>query len=147
MRRGLLYLGTENGIYVSFDDGDTWQPLQNDLPHAPVYGIVMQEHFNDLVIATYGRGFWILDDITPLQKLTPDVTASAATLFAPRAAYRFRGIDATSTRTTIRRRARTRRTARPSTTGSAPRAVPRAWRFWTPRERPCARFRARRAPA
>ncbi len=60
VRRGLLYLGTENAIYVSFDDGENWQPLQNDLPHAPVYGITVQEHFNDLVIATYGRGFWIL---------------------------------------------------------------------------------------
>ena len=64
VRRGMLYLGTENAIYVSFDDGDTWQPLQNDLPHAPVSGIVVQEHFNDLVISTYGRGFWIMDDIT-----------------------------------------------------------------------------------
>ena len=73
MRRGLLYLGTENAIYVSFDDGENWQPLQNDLPHAPVSGIVVQEHFNDLVIATYGRGFWILDDITPLRQLTPEV--------------------------------------------------------------------------
>ena len=73
VRRGLLYLGTENAIYVSFDDGGNWQPLQMNLPHAPVYWITVQEHFNDLVIATYGRGFWILDDITPLQQLTPSV--------------------------------------------------------------------------
>ena len=92
VRRGLLYLGTENAIYVSFDDGDHWQPLQTNLPHAPVYGIVVQEHFNDLVIGTYGRGFWILDDITPLQQLTPQVVASAAHLFPPRAAYRFRNV-------------------------------------------------------
>jgi photosystem II stability/assembly factor-like uncharacterized protein len=91
-RRGLLYLGTENAIYVSFDDGDHWQPLQNNLPHAPVSGIVVQEHFNDLVIATYGRGFWILDDLAPLQQLTPDVMTSASHLFAPRDAYRFRPI-------------------------------------------------------
>jgi hypothetical protein len=91
-RRGLLYVGTENAIYVSFDDGENWQPLQNNLPHAPVSGIVVQEHFNDLVVATYGRGFWILDDITPLQQLTPEVTASASYLFAPRDAYRFRPI-------------------------------------------------------
>ena len=70
VRRGLLYLGTENAIYVSFDDGEHWQPLQNNMPHAPVYWITVQEHFNDLVIATYGRGFWIMDDITPLQQLT-----------------------------------------------------------------------------
>ena len=73
VRRGLLYLGTENAIYVSFDDGENWQPLQTNLPHAPVYWITVQEHFNDLVVATYGRGFWILDDLTPLQQLTPQV--------------------------------------------------------------------------
>ena len=92
VRRGLRYLGTENAIYVSFDDGAHWQPLQTNLPHAPVYGIVVQEHFNDLVVGTYGRGFWILDDITPLQQLTPEVVASEAHLFPPRAAYRFRDI-------------------------------------------------------
>jgi hypothetical protein len=66
--------------------------LQADLPHSPVSGIVVQEHFNDLVISTYGRGFFILDDIGPLQQLTPEVTNSAAHLFALRAAYRFRTI-------------------------------------------------------
>ncbi len=90
--QGLLYLGTENAIYVSFDDGENWQPLQTNLPHAPVSGIVIQEHFNDLVISTYGRGFWILDDLTPLQQLTSDVMDSEAHLFEPRAAYRFRSI-------------------------------------------------------
>ena len=89
---GLLYLGTESGLYVSFNDGENWQPLQNNLPHAPVYGIVVQEHFNDLVLATYGRGFWILDDVTPLRRLAPEVTDARAYLFPPREAYRFRGI-------------------------------------------------------
>jgi len=97
VRRGLLYLGTENAIYVSFNDGENWQPLQNDLPHAPVYGIQVQQHFNDLVIATYGRGFWILDDITPLQQLTGEVLASELHLFPPRPAYRFRSITSPST--------------------------------------------------
>jgi len=92
VRRGLLYLGTENAIYVSFDAGEQWQSLQADLPHAPVSGIVVQEHFNDMVISTYGRGFFILDDIGPLQQLTPEVTNSAAHLFTLRAAYRFRTI-------------------------------------------------------
>ena len=92
VRQGLLYLGTENAIYVSFDAGDHWQPLQMNLPQAPVSGIVIQEHFNDLVISTYGRGFWILDDLTPLQTLTSEVTESEAHLFEPRAAYRFRPI-------------------------------------------------------
>ena len=97
VRQGLLYLGTENAIYVSFDDGDHWRPLQNGLPHAPVSGIVIQEHFNDLVISTYGRGFWILDDLNPLQQLTPQVMASDAHLFEPRDAYRFREITRPST--------------------------------------------------
>ena len=92
VRKGLLYLGTENGLYVSFDDGKDWQPLQNSLPHAPVYWIAVQERFHDLALATYGRGFWILDDLTPLQQLTAEVLASNAHLFAPRAAYRFRPV-------------------------------------------------------
>jgi photosystem II stability/assembly factor-like uncharacterized protein len=93
VRRGLLYAGTENGLYVSFNDGELWQPLQNNLPHAPVYGIAIQERFNDLVVATYGRGFWILDDITPLRDLTAGTTGKDAALLAPRAAYRFRNVE------------------------------------------------------
>jgi photosystem II stability/assembly factor-like uncharacterized protein len=89
-RKGLLYAGTENGVYVSFDDGDAWEPLQNNLPAAPVHWLTIQEHFNDLVIGTYGRGFWIADDITPLQQLTGAVKAKTAHLFTPRPAYRFR---------------------------------------------------------
>jgi photosystem II stability/assembly factor-like uncharacterized protein len=92
VRPGLLFLGTENAIYVSFDDGETWQPLQNNLPRAPVYWITVQEHFNDLVIATYGRGFWIMDDISPLRELTPEVARSDVHLFRPRPAYRFRPV-------------------------------------------------------
>jgi len=97
IRRGLLFLGTENAIYVSFDDGAQWAPLQNDLPQVPVSGIVVQEHFSDLVISTYGRGFWIMDDITPLRQLTPQVLAADAHLFTVRPAYRFRPITAPST--------------------------------------------------
>jgi photosystem II stability/assembly factor-like uncharacterized protein len=96
-RRGMLYVGTENAIYVSFDDGESWQPLQNNLPHAPVSGIVVQEHFDDLVISTYGRGFWILDDLGALRELTPTVLAKDAHLFTLRPAYRFRPITAPST--------------------------------------------------
>lgn len=95
VKPGLLYLGTENGLYVSFSDGENWEPLQNNLPHAPVYGITVQEHFHDLVVATYGRGFWILDDITPLRNLTPAIAGNAAFLFPPRQAYRFRGVTPT----------------------------------------------------
>ena len=90
-RRGLLYLGLENALFISFDDGDHWQPFNNNsLPPAPVYGLVIQEQFNDLVIATYGRGFWILDDLSPLQNLTTAVAGADAHLFAPRPAYRWR---------------------------------------------------------
>ena len=89
VRKGLLYLGTESAIYVSFNDGDSWQPLQLNLPTSSVYGMTIQEHFNDLVIATYGRGFWILDDLTPLQKLTPDIAARSSHLFPVKPAYRF----------------------------------------------------------
>jgi photosystem II stability/assembly factor-like uncharacterized protein len=92
VRKGLLYLGTENALYVSFDDGKNWQPLQTELPHAPVYWIAVQERFHDLALATYGRGFWILDDITPLEHLTPEIVASNSHLFPPRDAYRFRQV-------------------------------------------------------
>ena len=94
VRQGLLYLGLENGLMVSFNDGESWQALQSNMPHAPVYGITVQEHFNDLVVATYGRGFWILDDITPLQQLTTEVAAKEAHLFTARPAYRFRNVEA-----------------------------------------------------
>ena len=93
VRPGLLYLGTEASLYVSFDDGDRWQSLHGNLPHSPMYGLVVQEHFNDLVIGTYGRGFWILDDVTPLQQLDAEVAAAPAHLFAPRPAYRFRPVS------------------------------------------------------
>jgi hypothetical protein len=92
VRKGLLYLGTEGGLYVSFDDGKNWQPLQSGLPHAPVYWLTVQERFHDLVVATYGRGFWILDDITALEQFTPEVGAGKAHLFAPRDAYRFKEV-------------------------------------------------------
>jgi photosystem II stability/assembly factor-like uncharacterized protein len=88
-RAGLLYLGTENSVYVSLDDGERWMALQGDLPHAPAYWLTVQPHFNDLVVGTYGRGFWILDDITAIQQLTDEVVASGVHLFDPRPAYRF----------------------------------------------------------
>jgi hypothetical protein len=75
-------------LYASFNDGGSWQTLQNNLPHAPVYWITIQPQFNDLVVATYGRGFWILDDITPLRTLAGNVTSKDAHLFPTRVAYR-----------------------------------------------------------
>ena len=92
VRKGLLYCGTENALFVSFDEGKNWLPFQANLPHAPVHWLTVQDHFNDLVVGTYGRGFWILDDITPLQQMTQEIVDSELHLFAPRPAYRFRNI-------------------------------------------------------
>ncbi len=97
VRPGLVYLGTENRLYVSFDEGERWQVLKNNLPPAPMYGIVVQEHFNDLVLGTYGRGFWILDDLTPLQQMTEEVAQSPLHLFAPRSTYRFHNRTSSAT--------------------------------------------------
>jgi photosystem II stability/assembly factor-like uncharacterized protein len=87
---GLLFLGTESGVWVSFDDGAHWRSLQSNLPHAPVHWLEIQDHFDDLVVATYGRGFWILDDLTPLRELEPGSLPERPHLFEPRQAYRFR---------------------------------------------------------
>ncbi len=89
VKKGLLYLGTENEIYASWNDGKSWISIQNNMPHAPVHHMVVQEHFNDLVVGTYGRGFWIMDDITPLQQLDKKVLKKDVHLFTPRPAYRF----------------------------------------------------------
>jgi photosystem II stability/assembly factor-like uncharacterized protein len=89
VRKGLLYLGTENSLYVSFDDGEHWESLQNNLPHVPVYWMEVQPQFHDLVVATYGRGVWIMDDITPLEQMTPQIVGAQVYLFPPRSAYRF----------------------------------------------------------
>ena len=89
-RAGMLYAGTENGVYLTVDDGAHWLPLQTNLPHAPVSWLTVQPHARDLVVATYGRGAWILEDISPLEQLEPATLASTAFLFTPRPAYRFR---------------------------------------------------------
>lgn len=88
-RRGLLYAGTETGVYVSFDDGANWQSLQLNLPIVPVHDMVVKE--DDLVVATHGRAFWILDDLTPLQQIDQTVANSDIFLYQPRAAYRMGG--------------------------------------------------------
>ena len=90
VRPGLLYLGTENALYVSFDDGAAWHRLQAGLPTAPVHWLEIQPHFHDLVVATYGRGFFVLDDITPLRQADDALLERSAALLAPRFAYRFR---------------------------------------------------------
>ena len=89
-KKGLLWVGTDNGLYFSPDDGIHWNHLKNNLPPVPIYGLVIQPQFNDLVIATYGRGFYILDDITPIRNFTREVQQSEARLLPIRDAYRFR---------------------------------------------------------
>ncbi len=83
-RRGLLFAGTELGVFVSFDDGDHWQSLQLNLP--PVSMRDLTVHEDDLIVATHGRGFWVLDDITPLRQISDDVAKADASLFRPAAA-------------------------------------------------------------
>ena len=88
MRKGLLYAGTENAAYVSFDDGDHWSSLQLNMPTTSVRDLVV--HGDDLVAATYGRAFWILDDLTPLRQIDASTAATAALLFRPERALRAR---------------------------------------------------------
>ncbi len=94
VRPGLLYAGTETGVYVSFNAGDSWQSLQRDLP--PVMVIQMVVKGNDLVVATHGRGFWIMDNISSLRGITPEVASAPVHLFkvAP-ALRRLQGGDGT----------------------------------------------------
>jgi len=87
-RKGLLFAGTENSVYVSFDDGDRWQPLQLNLPHTSMRDLTI--HGDDLIVGTHGRSFWILDDITPLRQMTDEVAKASVTLFTPQEAIRFR---------------------------------------------------------
>ena len=84
-RKGLLFAGTELSIFVSFDDGDHWQPLQLNLPHVSMRDLAVKE--NDLVVATHGRGFWVLDDITPLRQINDEIRRAAAFLFHPETAH------------------------------------------------------------
>ena len=84
-RRGLLFAGTELGVFVSFDDGDRWQSLQLNLPPVSVRDLTIHE--DDLIVATHGRGFWVLDDITPLRQISDDVAKADAFLFRPTAAF------------------------------------------------------------
>jgi len=87
-RPGMLFAGTDNAVWMTLDDGAHWTKLRLNMPPAPVYWLTVQERFDDLVVATYGRGFYILDDIGPLRSLTPQTTSSH-TLFALRDAYRW----------------------------------------------------------
>ena len=87
-RKGLLYAGTDTSVYVSWDDGDNWQSLSLNLPASPVTDITV--HDNDLVISTFGRSFWVLDDVNALRELKPEVMSADAYLFPPSKAMRVR---------------------------------------------------------
>ncbi len=86
IRRGLLYAGTETGVFVSFDDGDVWRPLQMNLPNCSIRDIDVRH--GDLVVATHGRSFWVLDDLSPLRQFDAIAGAPELALIAPRAAAR-----------------------------------------------------------
>lgn len=88
IRPGLLFCGTERAVYVSFNDGDNWQPLRLNMPATSIRDLVIKD--DDLVVGTHGRSFWILDDITPLRQISEQVAAAEAFLFKPQLAYRVR---------------------------------------------------------
>jgi len=88
-RAGLLYAGTESGMYVSFDDGGSWKPFQLNLPIVPITDLAVKN--DNLIAATQGRSFWILDDLTPLHQLTSDISKSNSYLFKPMPSYRMGG--------------------------------------------------------
>ena len=87
VRKGLLFAGSELAVFVSFNDGDDWQPLRLNMPATSIRDLVI--HDEDLVVGTHGRGFWILDDISPLREMPAAITSAGAHLFAPRPTYRF----------------------------------------------------------
>jgi len=88
-RKGLLYAGTESGMYVSFDDGANWQTFQMNLPVVPITDLALKD--NDLIVATQGRSFWVLDDLTPLHQMSEDLADAALHLYAPRESWRMGG--------------------------------------------------------
>ncbi|HJT18651.1 MAG TPA: glycosyl hydrolase [Thermoanaerobaculia bacterium] len=88
-KRGLLFAGTERGVYVSFDDGAHWQSMQQKLPIVPIHDMLV--HDDALILATHGRGFWMLDDIEPLRQLTPEVATQSVHLFEPAPTWRMEG--------------------------------------------------------
>ncbi len=87
--KGLLFAGTGNDVYYSLDDGGHWTALDDGLPHAPASWAVVQKQFHDLVVSTYGRGIYILDDITPLEQMAQGASDAPVRLFEPRSTYRF----------------------------------------------------------
>ena len=94
VRRGLLWAGTERGVYITFDEGLTWQQVNRNLPIVPVHDIRIKDA--DVILATHGRSFWIMDNMSALREITPAVTQKAAHLFRPLDAYRTQFFDVPS---------------------------------------------------
>jgi photosystem II stability/assembly factor-like uncharacterized protein len=88
-RKGLLYAGTEKGVWVSFDDGDNWSKLQLNLPPVPIHDLAVKN--DNLIAATHGRSFWIIDDLTPLHQMNSELAGKETVLFKPMASYRMAG--------------------------------------------------------
>src|SRR3989440_5959734 len=86
-RRGLLYAGTETGLYVSFDDGENWQSLQLNLPIVPITDLAIHKREKDLIAATQGRAFWVLDDLPVVHQIADGLAKADTYLFKPRNAY------------------------------------------------------------
>jgi hypothetical protein len=150
-RQGLLFAGTEYGMYVSFDDGSRWQPLQLNLPVTPITDL--QVHHGDLVVATQGRSFWILDDLSPLRQLTDEVARSDAHLWrnprsrSPSRSSMSRGCRSGPTHGSRRRRKPRERAKKASQAGTAARRKPAKRRAPTSRSNAAQRaIRSRSAP-
>ncbi len=90
-RKGLLYAGTEKGVWVSFDDGDNWSKLQLNLPTVPIHDLAVKN--DNLIAATHGRSFWLIDDLTPLQQLNTELANKDAVLYKPMSSYRMAGTN------------------------------------------------------
>jgi len=113
LRRGLVFAGTERGAFVSFDDGDHWQPLQRNLPVTSVRDFVV--YGNDLIVATHGRGFWVMDDISALRQVSDQVLqadAGSSGLRTPSTSFRATTTAHRSSATSRRRRTARRRGSR-----------------------------------
>jgi hypothetical protein len=85
-RKGMLYAGTQHGVYLSHDDGASWQSLMLNMPDVPISDVIVEA--NELVVSSHGRGFWVLDNITPLRQATPQIMASDVHVFTPPPGYR-----------------------------------------------------------
>lgn len=96
-QEGMLYVGLDNGIFLSFDDGKNWTPLRSNLPPAPIYWLEVQEHFDDLVVATYGRGYYILDNVGAIRNYAFQEKGEDIALMDQRPAYRFNNKESIKT--------------------------------------------------